>query len=275
MSQEIGIPNSEDPRPGLPILEIGAWSREKHDLLRRYVGISSATRRKWKERAFIDLFCGPGRVRVRDTSQETDGGAMVAWRQAVATKSSFTRMIVGDVDTDAADACGKRLEALAAPVTVLHGSAESTVETVMRTVPPRGLHLAYLDPFNLGQLPFQVIERLAKFKNVDILVHFSVMDLQREIDLDFVRDSSRFEIFAPGWRDHVDVSKLTQQRAREEFIQYWLGLVQKLGFSCSREKPLLTNSRNGPLYRMMFLMRHPLADKFWQEIARPDQTSLF
>lgn len=268
-------PSNKDPRPGLPILEIGTWSREKHDLLRRYVGASSAARKKWPDCSFIDLFCGPGRVRVRNTPDEADGGAVVAWRQAADTQSPFTQVIVGDLDTIAANSCGQRLTALGAPVSVLHGAAEETVEEAAKLATPRGLHLAYLDPYNLGHLPFSVIERLAKFKNIDILVHFSVMDLQREIDLDFERDASRFESFAPNWRDHVDVSKLTQQRAREEFITYWLKLVSNLGFSCSREKPLLTNSNNGPLYRMMFLMRHKLAEKLWNDIAKPMQTSLF
>jgi three-Cys-motif partner protein len=275
MSQSDGNPSSEDPKPGLPILEIGAWSCEKHDLLRRYIGASSAARRKFSNCSYIDLFCGPGRVRVRNTSDEADGGAVVAWRQAADTRSPFMQVIVGDLDASAANSCGERLTVLGAPVSVLHGAAESTVEDAAKLASPRGLHLAYLDPYNLGHLPFSVIERLAKFKSIDILVHFSVMDLQREIDLDFDRDASRFESFAPGWRDHVDVNKLTQQRAREEFIKYWLGLVNKLGFSCSREKPLLTNSNNGPLYRMMFLMRHKLAEKLWNDIAKPTQSSLF
>lgn len=30
----------------------------------------------------------------------------------------------------------------------------------------------------------------------------------------------------------------------------------------------MTNSKNSPLYRMMFLMRHPLAERLWGEIAR-------
>lgn len=265
----------QDPCPGLPILDIGEWSLEKHDLLRKYVDASWAARQKWTHRCFIDLFSGPGRVKVRKSNVVTDGGAVVAWRQASKRDGRFTKVIVGDIDPNALKACKTRLEGLGAPVDALEGPATQTVDQVLRIVNPNGLHLAYLDPYNLEHLPFSVIERLAKFKNIDILVHFSVMDLQRELELDFERDQSRFELFAPNWRKQIDPLSMSKQEARAQFVRYWLSLVDSLGFSCSRERPLMTNSKNGPLYRMMFLMRHKLADKLWTDIAKPAQGSLF
>ena len=256
-----GFPNGK-------ILEVGDWSIEKHQLLRRYISASRAARLKWPKRGFIDLFCGPGRTRIKGTEVETDGGAVVAWRQAKLNEVEFTDVIIGDVDQDSLMSCEKRLLALNAPVTALLGPAEQTVDEAIKRLPANGLHLAYLDPFNMEHLPFTVIEKLAKFRNIDIVVHFSVMDLQREIELDFLRDASRFEAFAPGWKRHVDVSGMTKQGARNAFVKYWLSLVESLGFRCSKEMPLMTNSKNGPLYRMMFLMRHPLAERLWNEIAR-------
>lgn len=264
-----------DPCPGLSVLPIGEWSLEKHDLLRKYVHASWAARQKWSHRSFIDLYCGPGRVAVRNSGIETDGGAIVAWRQAQSTGGCFTQVIVGDLDASSAAACKARLEALHAPVQSLVGPADTTVERVLEIVNPNGLHLAYLDPFNLEHLPFSIIQRLAKFKNIDIVVHFSIMDLQRELELDFVRDESRFELFAPGWKFHVDPRTVSKREARNQFVTYWLSLVDSLGFSCSRERPLMTNNKNGPLYRMMFLMRHPLAKKLWDDIAKPSQGKLF
>lgn len=254
--------------PSGKILEVGEWSIEKHQLLRRYVGASWAARRKWPKRGFIDLFCGPGRTRIKGTNIETDGGTVVAWRQAKLNSVEFTDVIIGDIGQDSLLSCEKRLLALNAPVTALLGPADQTVDEAIKLLPPNGLHFAYLDPFNMEHLPFTVIEKLAKFRNIDIVVHFSVMDLQREIELDFLRDASRFEAFAPGWKRHVDVSGMTKQGARNAFVKYWLSLVESLGFRCSKEMPLMTNSKNGPLYRMMFLMRHPLAERLWNEIAR-------
>src|SRR5689334_17071245 len=97
-----------DPCPDQPILEIGEWSLEKHDLLRKYVSASSRARAKWAQRAFVDLYCGPGRVRVRTKNVQTDGGSLVAWREAVRTRSEFTQIVVADIDPTSVSACSKR-----------------------------------------------------------------------------------------------------------------------------------------------------------------------
>jgi three-Cys-motif partner protein len=258
----------EDPCPGRGVLEVGEWSLKKHELLRRYVDASWAARQRWPQRTFIDLFCGPGRVYVKGNQVQTDGGALIAWRQAARRGGKFTRVVVADLDESRVNDCAARLTELDAPVLGICGAAQETIDQVLSEVPQDGLHLAYLDPFNLGDLPFEIIQKLSRYRHIDIVVHFSVMDLQREIGLDFLRDASRFETVAPGWKNHVDVKKLSKEAARMAFVQYWLQLVKSLGFSHSKEMPLITNSRNGPLYRMMFLMRHPLADKLWNDIAR-------
>jgi three-Cys-motif partner protein len=127
----------------------------------------------------------------------------------------------------------------------------------------------------MEQLPFSVIEKLARFSHIDILVHFSVMDLNRNMELDYVRDASRFEAFAPGWKARVAVGTKSLPDARNAFVEYWFSLVGKLGFKCSRERPLMVNAKGGPLYRMFFLLRHPLAEKIWNDIAKPAQGNLF
>jgi hypothetical protein len=101
------------------------------------------------------------------------------------------------------------------------------------------------------------------------------MDLQRELELDFLRQASRFEAVAPGWKDKVRPDSMTKVGARNAFFQHWLDLTKGLGFQYSFVMPLMTNSNNGPLYRMVFLFRHKLAQKIWDAIARPNQADLF
>ena len=264
-----------DPVTELPVMPVGDWALEKHELLRRYIGASWAVRRQWHNRSFIDLYCGPGRIRVRDTNVEAEGGALVAWLEARKHGGCFTQVLIGDKDQAAATACETRLTRLGAPVKKVVGDADATVDQILAMVPQRGLHLAYLDPFNVEHLPFSVIQKLSKFKNIDIVVHYSVMDVQRNIELDFLRDASRFEGFAPGWKNHVGVDGLPKHQIAQEFTSYWLSLVKSLGFNYAKEMPLMTNSKNGPLYRMVFLLRHPLAEKLWNDIAKPLNRSLF
>ena len=59
---------------GLPAEEVGVWAKEKHDYLCRYIDISRSTRAKYlgpgkAGATYIDLFCGPGRCKVRDSGE--------------------------------------------------------------------------------------------------------------------------------------------------------------------------------------------------------------
>src|ERR1700687_210011 len=61
---------------GLPAEEVGIWAVEKHKFLKRYLDISRATRQKFlgdgnAGATYIDLFCGTGRARIRETGAWT------------------------------------------------------------------------------------------------------------------------------------------------------------------------------------------------------------
>jgi hypothetical protein len=47
---------------------------------------------------------------------------------------------------------------------------------------------------------------LAKLKYIDILVHVSVSDLQRNVDLYSSEVQRQFDEFAPEWRKHVSLN---------------------------------------------------------------------
>lgn len=169
---------------GLPIGEVGAWTRDKHALLRRYVGISAGVRAEFtgpgKAGApYIDLFCGPGYCRVRDEDEVLPGSALVAALSAAERKQPFSAIHVGD--------------------------AAEVARKIVAGLNPFALHLVFLDPFNLGGLSMPLIEAFAPLKRIDLLMHVSAMDLQRNLEQAIASDASHhFDSFAPGWRDQVD-----------------------------------------------------------------------
>ncbi len=138
-----------------------------------------------------------------------------------------------------------------------------------------GLHLAVLDPFGLGAMPMTIIANLSRVKRMDLLVHFSQNDLQRNLPLARdIEQSEIFEAFAPGWRQAV--TSADQITARSQYFQHWINLVEALdGYKISRSVPLITNSRNAPLYKLVLFSRHPLADKLWNAVAKGPQQDLF
>ena len=64
LSPAYGSPPMPLDDDGLPLDEVGAWAKEKHERLRRYVDISRGARRKFARggTTYVDLYCGTGRA---------------------------------------------------------------------------------------------------------------------------------------------------------------------------------------------------------------------
>lgn len=259
---------------GLPRELVGAWASDKYDRLARYIDISRGVRARWigKGRAgasFIDLFSGPGRVRVKDTGAVMDGSPLVAWRESVRTKTGFTQVHIADADPRLVGAAEARLRRQQAPVYSEIGFAEATVDRVMPKLNKSGLHFAFLDPYNLGALPFEVIRKLAQLQRMDILIHVSVQDLNRNLLRYVSQASSPLDSFAPQWRDHVDANR-SIGHIRGKLFEYWRSLLKTIDMSTAEAAELVVGGKKQPLYWLAFAARHKLALQFWEKIRHLD-----
>jgi len=252
---------------GLPAEEVGVWAKEKHDYLCRYIDISRAVRTQWIGQGkagatYIDPFCGPGRCRVRDTGEWIDGGVVAAWKKSRDGGAPFTQVFIGDLDIQRREAAANRLRQLGAPVVEIDGAAVQAVQQIVGRLNPYGLHFAFLDPFNLEALAFDIINSLSTLRRIDMLVHVNQMDLQRNLISNATAEESAFDTFAPGWRDKVDIVR-GQHEIRQSVFQYWRDQVANLGVWPSAEMKLITGSKNQPLYWLLLAAKHDLAHKFW------------
>jgi three-Cys-motif partner protein len=264
---------------GLPAEEVGAWTKGKHNRLRRYLDISRATRRKFlngqaRSATFIDLFCGPGRARVKESGEWIDGSAVAAWKISLEGGAPFSDIYVADLDDERRGATVERLRRLNAPVRELPGSAVEAAQALLGVINRHGLHFAFLDPFSLGALDFRVLQSLARIRRVDMLLHVSAMDLQRNLEANLGAVSGPFDAFAPGWRASVD-TKRSQLETRRQIVEYWRSLVSELGKSPSPRMELVTGNSNQPLYWLLLVAEHALAHKFWAVATDDGQGDLF
>lgn len=265
---------------GLLADEVGVWAKEKHTYLRRFLDISRAARKKFigdrkGGAVYFDLFCGTGRSKIRNTNEWIDGGAVAAWKTSLEGGAPFTDIYISDLDEEKLAACTQRLRKLDAPVHPIHASAIDAVETMVSAVSGYALHFAFVDPYNLEALDFRVISALSKLKRIDLLIHLSAMDLQRNLSINLAADESAFDSFAPGWRENVNITG-TQSEARRRVIEYWREEVAKLGVWPSVDQRLITGEKNQPLYWLLLAARHELPHRFWQTAANPEgQQSLF
>jgi three-Cys-motif partner protein len=121
---------------------------------------------------------------------------------------------------------------------------------------------AFLDPYNLGDLDFSLIQTLSQLKRIDMLIHVSVMDLQRNLKRNIVSLAGPLDTFAPGWRDVVDVNR-SQPELRRVIFEYWRDQVAQLGTRTAKDVRLITGEKNQRLYWLLLAAKHELARKFW------------
>jgi three-Cys-motif partner protein len=255
---------------GLLVEKVGPWAKDKLEIIGDYVQISGATRRKYRKNrpAFIDVFCGPGRSLIRTTGEYIDGSPLTAFKQGKQSAERFATIEISDLEPELLAAATTRLQKAEAPVRATSGPAVEAIAKIVSSLNQYALHFALLDPHNLGALSFSIIEQLAKLKYIDILVHVSVSDLQRNTDLYSSEVQRQFDEFAPEWRKHVSL-EANLQSVRASIIEYWSDLVERLGLPRAKHTELIKGSSNQRLYWLMLLSRHPRAHEFWHKITSP------
>jgi three-Cys-motif partner protein len=263
-----------DPSDGLEVDMVGPWAQDKHALLRLYITISSATRKKYLPPAndggasYIDLYSGFGRSQVEDTTQIIDGSPLVAFKTARDEQARFSEIHLADVEEAKCETARQRIKALGDSAQCYVGEADVTVTRVVEAINPYGLHFAFLDPYSLQALPFSVIEALARIRRMDILVHVSAQDLQRNLDRYLADGDTRLERFMPGWRNAVSTDQ-SQNAIRGQLFDYWLAKIQKLGLSPAKGMPLIAGENNQRLYWLVFISRSDFANRLWDAISSP------
>lgn len=257
-----------DPSDQLPAMIVGRWvTDEKHQIIRRYIHAAFAARDKWPNRTYIDLFAGPGRVYTKHTNSFADGGVLAAWRMSQAHKGAFTHFFVADASAEYLNATESRLSKAGIKGKYYEGFAHETVKQILNDLPRNGLHLVLLDPFNAGHLHFSIIEELASFKNIDIVVHLSTGDIQRNIADGLSNGRSTLDNFAPGWQSAV--SKVSSKsEMRKMFLDYWSSLVKSTGLMVCDSMYAVKNSKKSTMYHLCLLSRHQLANKLWTEACK-------
>jgi three-Cys-motif partner protein len=253
---------------GLVVENVGPWAKHKLKLLTDYIQASGGARNKWRHNgaALVDVFCGPGRLRIRTTGEFIDGSPVAAFKQGRKSLAEFTTIEISDANPELLSAAEQRLRKLAAPVVATPGPAVSALRSIVQKLQQSGLHFAFLDPHNLGALSFTLFELLATLKQVDVIVHVSLADLRRNADRYSSEAYDQFDSFAPGWRKEIS-SDMSQKRLRAAIIEYWSSKVARLGLPRARHCELIRGPDNQQLYWLILLARHDLARTLWNKIS--------
>jgi len=261
-----------DPNDNLITDVVGPWASEKHERLRKYIDAAHGARAKYLPprgtggAAYIELFSGPGRSFVEDEKAFIDGSPLVAYKSARKSRTNFSELHFNDVDPENINALRLRIANLGGAANFCNAEAENAVDRIIYALNPAGLHFAFLDPYNLESLPFSIIRKLAALPKMDMLIHVSVFDLQRNLRR-YIDDGRVLDSFMPGWRDSIDVNRPDQQAIRAGLLQHWRGLFRSLGTSTAEAIELVSGTGGQRLYWLVFVSAHELGLRLWGDVS--------
>ena len=265
------VPNKAiDPADGLPASIVGPWAAEKHERLRKYIDAYRAARAKFLPprgeggAAYVELYAGAGRSQIEGANEFVDGSPLVAFKAARLSRTGFSDLHFNDIDQENVEALRQRIAHLGGAAHYYSETAETAVTRIIYAPNPTGLHFAFLDPYNLENLPFSIIKQLASLPRMDMLIHVSIFDLQRNLRR-YLDDGRTLEAFMPGWRERIDVRRKDED-VRADLLHYWLDLIRGLGTSPAEGIELVSATRGQRLNWLVFVSAHELGRRLWDDI---------
>lgn len=256
----------------LPVQDVGEWAEEKHIILQRYIEASSGPRSKFvtsQEReiplggaAYIDLFAGPGRARIRETGKYIPGSPLLALQHE---RNPFTKAILVDLDSENVDALRTRTTPFKERVAILQGDCNAIIDEVVRIIPEHGLNMALIDPYGLRPLQFETIKKLASVKRMDLIIHFPTGDIKRNLTnmpstSEFIDRFLGTTTWRPLVKNPADVPRL---------IDVFRTQLQPFGYEQEQVRALpISNSKNAIMYHLVYVSKHPKGSKIWTDITK-------
>jgi three-Cys-motif partner protein len=155
-------------------------------------------------------------------------------------------------------------------VRIIEGDCVASIEDIANEIPPHGLNFALIDPFGPSGLRWSVLERLARFPRMDLLIHFPTGSLKRNLHNH------------PDFNQMVGTSdSLSDLGAHDvgNVMEHLRENLAGLGYTGEQVRRIdIRNSKQTILYHLFFASKIQLADKIWSSIAKVDahgQRSLF
>lgn len=267
---------------GLTTPEAGAWGEAKYRLLAHYATMfTGGMQYIWDNCVYLDLFCGPGRVRFKD-GRMVETCAMLAAKAAPA----FDGLYYADADQQCLATLRQRISQVQ-PSPKAHffeGDANTIVSRVLEQFPRfsrnnTGLTFCLLDPFRMENLRFSTVEYIARQLLVDFMVLIpSFMDANRNQRHYTERDGSVVDAFlgTDSWRAEMAAKgprTIGGFRSFGTFLADQYGRrMRELGFLYDgmKDAETVTNTEHtdSPLYHLMFFSRGKRGLDFWRKTRR-------
>jgi len=260
---------------GLPCEDAGAWVEDKHNLVFLYDSLfSRGMKNKWEARVYIDLYSGPGIVRLRDTGKLLWGSPLLALQ----VRDPFDKYIFCENRPEYLDALRTRAQRISpkANTSFIAGDCNEVVEAICAQIPNhtkdyRVLSFCFVDPYDLS-IRFSTIRRISK-GFVDFLVLLALqMDASRNESNYTNPNNPKLDNFLgqTDWRRRWSerISNMSFSRFVAEEYAKGMEALEYRPVTFDNMKQIRSDVKNLPLYRLALFSRNSLADQYWDQVLK-------
>jgi three-Cys-motif partner protein len=261
---------------GLPVIERGHWAEKKSRVVFNYMMMfSTGMKRKWRHRVYLDLYSGPGCVRLRSSSRIIMGSPLLA----LSVTDPFDRYVFCEQDIASFSALLKeRTKNRFGHVDsrFIEGDCNSLIDRILEET-SHGLRkedilvFCFVDPSDIG-LHMSTLKHLARaFPRIDFLVLLALfMDPNRN-EQHYLNPSNRkVDNFLDdtAWREKWGGFKSRDLSFPRFLSQQFCSAMYSEGYIQAAEGNTLefrSDERNLPLYHLAFFSRHQRGYDFWKK----------
>jgi len=276
------IPGSD----GLPVQCVGPWVEDKYFFLEKYLNASCEARRKFSDKnnaVFIDLFAGPGKCIIKNEKREIDSGGIRAFKR---DEAPFNESFYFDISSVNKTALEKRINSKS-NCNIRCGDSNTLINELVITLSqmPYRYHFAFIDPFRPGDLKFETLRNLAKLNRMDILLHFSIGAIKRNLGSWLRSKSTILDDFlgTDKWRKRID--GLSNDKIFKVLIDVFTEQLRSVGYPeeglrmASSDRDIYTglptvpvkNTKEVELYVLILASKHRLAQRIWNSVIKVDR----
>lgn len=263
---------------GRPILKIKSHTAEKVRAVGKFLNAFSRIAEHHGPGVYVDLFAGPGILRLAESNHLLWGNAL----QALQCSSPFARLVFVERDSARCDALYTRARTVARraeQVAVINGLAEDSIEAALNEIPNQSLVATLVDPFRL-EFSLNAVTKLVRARRrLDLILLFAEgMDLTRNLRQAINGDVSHRRRFdsAFGGADWIQAVNLREPPSRNagRLRALYLQRLREVGFSKTGNEIPIFNSLHRQVYVLLFASRSDLGIKLWNESTEGAQLSL-
>jgi three-Cys-motif partner protein len=268
---------------GLPVQCVGPWVEDKYFFLEIYLNASCEARRKFADKSnavFIDLFAGPGRCIIKNEKREIDSGGIRAFKRDEAPFNEYFYFDISSVNTQALE----KMISSKSNCNVRCGDSNTLINEMVETLSqkPYRYHFAFVDPFGPDGLKFETLKALAKLNRMDILLHFPIGSIKRNLGMWLRSKSTILDDFlgTDKWRKRID--GLSSDKIFKVLIDVFKEQLKSIGYPeeglrmASSDSDIYTglptvpvkNTKDVELYVLILASKHSLAQKIWNSVIK-------